>query len=397
MEQDRKAPSTAWTSMAMVAWLSIFFLLYGGMHAYLFAKVEAALGLTPVGYFTVAVGMTLMTLLPIIVWWLEKRRQHALVWIGAWVCYPWMGFIFLFFWIALALDLLGLFAACIGTGPYWHSGAMPFTASTLFYATTAFAMCVSVYGFFEARTVRVERIHLRTTKLPTASSPLKIVQISDVHLGTLIGARRLRRIVEQIQTLDPDLVVSTGDLVDGQGDHLDGLPPLFQELCPRLGKFAVTGNHEFYVGVDLAIDFMVRAGFTVLRGEAASFEGVLTIVGVDDPDGRRMGVPIHTDENSVLSTLPRECFTLLLKHQPVVDCDNLGLIDLQLSGHTHGGQIFPFGLLVRLAYRMRSGLTSLMPHGHLYVSRGTGTWGPPLRVLAPPEITLIEIEAVDVG
>ncbi len=108
-----------------------------------------------------------------------------------------------------------------------------------------------------------------------------------------------------------------------------------------------------------------------------------------------MGVPVSIDEKALLSALPRERFTLLLKHQPAVDRNSLGLFDLQLSGHTHGGQIFPFGLLVRMAYRMRSGLTPLTPHGHLYVSRGAGTWGPRLRVLAAPEITLFEIESAE--
>jgi len=162
-------------------------------------------------------------------------------------------------------------------------------------------------------------------------------------------------------------------------------------LRPRFGKFAVTGNHEFFVGADRALDFTARAGFTVLRGEAASLAGVLMIAGVDDPAWRWMGVPVHTDEKALLSALPRERFTLLLKHQPVVDRNSLGLFDLQLSGHTHGGQIFPSGLLVRMADRMRNGLTSLIPHGHLYVSRSAGTWGPPMRLGAPPELTLIDL------
>ncbi|WP_018078943.1 metallophosphoesterase [Thiobacillus denitrificans] len=394
MAQDRNANSATGASSTMVAMLSIFFLLYGGMHAYVFAKLEAALGLAPVGGLAVAAWMALMTLLPLIVWWLEQRQWHALVWVGAWVGYIWMGFIFLFFWIALAFDVLGLLAAYVGTVLHWNPGALRFTDSSLFYATTALALGATVYGYFEARVVRVERIRLRTTKLPAAfgpSSPLKIVQIADVHLGDLIGARQLRRIVAQIQALDADLLVSTGDLVDGQGDHLDGLTRLFQELHPRFGKFAVTGNHEFFVGADRALDFTARAGFTVLRGEAASLAGVLTIAGVDDPAGRWMGVPVRTDEKALLSALPRERFTLLLKHQPVVDRNSLGLFDLQLSGHTHGGQIFPFGLLVRIAYRTRNGLTSLTPHGHLYVSRGTGTWGPPMRLGTPPELTLIEL------
>ena len=375
----------------MAALLSVFFLLYGGMHAYVFAKAEAALGLALAGRLAIAAWMVLMTFLPLILWRLEKHERHALVWIGAWVGYTWMGFIFLLFWIALAFDVLGLLAAYVGTALHWHSGAIPFTDSSLFYFATALALGATVYGYFEARAIRVERILLRTAKLPATFGRLKVVQISDVHLGALVGARRLRRIVARIQALDPDLVVSTGDLVDGQADHLDGLTRLFQELHPRFGKFAVTGNHEFFVGADLALDFTARAGFTVLRGEAASLAGVLTIAGVDDPAGRWMGVPVHTDEKALLSALPRERFTLLLKHQPVVDRNSLGLFDLQLSGHTHGGQIFPFGLLVRIAYRMRNGLTSLMPHGHLYVSRGIGTWGPPMRLGAPPELTLIDL------
>lgn len=393
MEQDRKANSAPRASRAMAALLSVFFLLYGGIQVYAFAKVDAALGLAPVGRLAIAAWMVLMTLLPLILWWLEKHEPHALVRIGAWVGYTWMGFIFLFFWIALAFDVLGLLAGYAGAEPYWHPGAMPFTDSSLFYAATDLALGATVYGYFEARAIRVERIRLRTAKLPAAFGRVKIIQISDVHLGALVGARRLRRIVARIQALDPDLLVSTGDLVDGQADHLDGLTRLFQELRPRFGKFAVTGNHEFFVGADQALGFTARAGFTVLRGEAASIAGVLTIAGVDDPAGRWMGVPVLADEQALLSALPREHFTLLLKHQPVVDRNSLGLFDLQLSGHTHGGQIFPFGLLVRLAYRMSSGLTPLTPHGHLYVSRGAGTWGPPLRVLAPPEITLFEIES----
>lgn len=391
MAQDRKAHSTPHARRAVTAMLSAFFLLYGGLQVYAFVKAEAALGLAPVGCFAVAAWMVLMTFLPLILWRLEKHERHALVWIGAWAGYTWMGFIFLFFWIALAFDVLGLLASYAGTALHWNPGAIPFTDSSIFYAASSLALGATVYGYFEARAIRVERIRLRTAKLPAGFGRLKVVQISDVHLGALVGARRLRRIVARIQALDPDLLVSTGDLVDGQADHLDGLTRLFQELRPRFGKFAVTGNHEFFVGADRALDFTARAGFTVLRGEAVTLAGVLTIVGVDDPAGRWMDVPVRTDEKALLSVLPRERFTLLLKHQPVVDRNSLGLFDLQLSGHTHGGQIFPFGLLVRIAYRMRNGLTSLMPHGHLYVSRGTGTWGPPLRLGAPPELTLIDL------
>jgi len=190
MAQDRKANSAPRASRTMAALLSVFFLLYGGIQVYAFTKVNAAVGLAPVGHLAIAAWMVLMMLLPFILWWLEKREWHALVWIGAWVGYTWMGFIFLFFWIALAVDALGLLAAYVGTALHWNPGAMPFTDSSLFYAATAIALGATVYGYFEARAIRVERIRLRTTKLPAGFGPLKVVQISDVHLGALIGAPR---------------------------------------------------------------------------------------------------------------------------------------------------------------------------------------------------------------
>jgi hypothetical protein len=119
----------------------------------------------------------------------------------------------------------------------------------------------------------------------------------------------------------------------------------------------------------------------------------LSIVGVDDPAAVGFGVAAHTGKRTALATVAPGRFVILLKHQPVVAADAARLFDLQLSGHVHKGQIFPFGLIVRLVYPVRTGLTELPAGGRLYVSRGTGTWGPPMRVLAPPEITLIEIAA----
>ncbi len=158
-----------------------------------------------------------------------------------------------------------------------------------------------------------------------------------------------------------------------------------------MGKYAVTGNHEFYAGLPEALDFTQKTGFLLLRGQAHTLQNGLTIAGVDDPTGRFQAPPNALPENKLLGEIPENQFVIFLKHQPIVDANSIGLFNLQLSGHTHNGQIFPFGLLVRLVYKLNPGFTKLEKGSVAYISRGTGTWGPPVRFLAPPEVTLIEI------
>ena len=139
------------------------------------------------------------------------------------------------------------------------------------------------------------------------------------------------------------------------------------------------------------MEFIREAGFTILKGEAVTIPDTMNIVGIDDPAGKRFGLYTGITEKNILSTLDPELFTLLLKHKPVIDESSLGMFDLQLSGHTHGGQIFPFKFIVQLYFPKISGYFALKGDSHLYVSRGAGTWGPPMRFLSPPEVTVIEL------
>ena len=139
------------------------------------------------------------------------------------------------------------------------------------------------------------------------------------------------------------------------------------------------------------MDFTEKAGFTILRGEGLTIAGLFNIAGVDDPAGKNYGLFREVEEKELLSGLPTGKFTLFLKHRPFLDRNAIGLFDLQLSGHTHKGQIFPLGLITRLFYPADSGYLALQNNSHLYVSRGSGTWGPPIRFLSPPEVTVIEI------
>jgi predicted MPP superfamily phosphohydrolase len=212
-----------------------------------------------------------------------------------------------------------------------------------------------------------------------------------VHLGLLVREGRLTRILEKVKAASPDIFVSTGDLVDGQTDSLNGVGNLLREVKPTLGKYAVTGNHELYAGLNRSLEFTRQAGFRVLRGEGTSVAGLITIAGVDDPVVTGYSRSMEVPERDLLSPFPRDQFTLFLKHRPEVEKSAVGLFDLQLSGHAHKGQIFPFSLIHRFVYDYLAGLYDLPSGSRIYVSRGSGTWGPPIRFLAPPEVTVIDL------
>jgi predicted MPP superfamily phosphohydrolase len=207
----------------------------------------------------------------------------------------------------------------------------------------------------------------------------------------IVRDERLARILKEVKRSNPDIFISTGDLVDAQINRLEGLAEMLREINPRYGKFAVTGNHEFYAGLPQALEFTRKAGFTMLRGEGLTVAGLINLAGVDDPTRLSLGPFKGVTEKELLSGLDREKFTLLLKHRPDVDKDAQGLFDLQVSGHTHQGQIFPFRLITRLFFPYDGGSFQLPNHSVLHVSRGTGTWGPPIRFLAPPEVTVYEL------
>ena len=303
----------------------------------------------------------------------------------AFVGYTWMGFVFLSFCVFVATGIfefgLKLMSSITKiTVPTILSG----NAAAVSLLLLVSALCV--YGFFDARNIRVERIVVRTEKLPPGVDRLNIVQISDLHLGILINGERLKKVVEIASGAAPDLLVSTGDLIDGDVGDVEELARLFDRIPARYGKYAVTGNHEYYAGLGYSLEVTKRCGFQVIRNGTVHAGGAIEIAGVDDPVAGS-----GTDEEALLRSVQTGRFVLLLKHRPAPAEKSLGLFDLQLSGHTHRGQIFPFSLITARVYPLQNGFYELGKGSRLYTSRGTGTWGPPMRVLSPPEVTVIEL------
>jgi predicted MPP superfamily phosphohydrolase len=240
--------------------------------------------------------------------------------------------------------------------------------------------------------IRVERVTIETSKLPPEIKNLRIVQLSDIHFSPLTSVDAARRIKEIVEREKPDLLVSTGDLLDPGIRDFEDVAWIMHGIRAPLGKYAVTGNHEFISNIQKSTLFTNLLGFRLLRNEAADVKGILNIAGIDDPAGERFGISTNLSDLDVLEKLDNDKYTIYLKHRPDVDEGTLDLFDLQLSGHTHSGQIFPFTLFVKIVYPYMAGLYKLNEDTNLYVSRGTGTWGPPIRFLAFPEITVIDLK-----
>ncbi|MGD2081288.1 MAG: metallophosphoesterase [Nitrospirota bacterium] len=365
-----------------------FFAVYVLMHLYAFIRSKASLGLDWSWAALPAIFMAVMVFAPLIVWFLEKQGLELAAMALSHLGYMWLGLIFLFVSISIPLDIYLLLARGAGSVLNKNIAALSLSSRGAFLVPFFLALALLAYGYFDALNIRTERLTIETQKLPPGVERLRIVQISDIHVGLIVREERLGRILGEVRRLEPDILVATGDIVDGQINRLSGLAGMFREIKPRYGKYAITGNHEFYAGLRQALAFIEDSGFEVLRGEAVS--GVINVAGVEDSTGRYFGSKRFVDEGELLSGLPGEKFTLLLKHRPEVDEASKGLFDLQLSGHTHKGQIFPF-YLATLAVYPASGRHDLAGGSVMYLSRGTGTWGPPVRVFAPPEVTLIEL------
>lgn len=369
-----------------------FFSIYSLMHLYMFIKVIRAFHMPALIYISMALFMVLMIVAPVIVRVSEKAGHETLALISAYTGYTWMAFIFLFFLLHLFFDIVTLFIHIAGLFSNRDLSNISSLHRVYFYIVLVACISVTAYGYYEARDIRPNKITIKSKKIPKETGRIRIAQISDVHAGIIVDSKRIKKIADIVNEHQPDILVSTGDLVDRRLNKANNTYFHLREIKPRLGKFAVLGNHEFYAGIKDAIRFTEKQGFRILRGEAVDIDGIISIAGVDDPAGAPFNY-IEVTEKDLLKGIPKERFIVLLKHQPYVDESAKGYIDLQLSGHTHGGQIYPFRYITSIFYPFPSGLTVLSEGRYLYVSKGTGTWGPPVRFLASPEVTIIDIVA----
>lgn len=367
----------------------IFFFIaisYCSANIYFFYKVTSVFDSGTAFNILTGIVVFIMTLLPVFIPIHSHKASERSMKIISYTGYTWLAFLIPFFPVALILDLYNMVTPWNGhlAGHNHASFIIPMSLSVVIVA----------YGFFEARNLRVERLVIKTSKLPPGTGNFRIAQISDLHLSVPVGKHMIDRIIRITEKEKPDIIVSTGDLIDGSVRHVSHLPARLKKLNARYGKFAITGNHEFYGGLRHTVKFIEDSGFTVLRDRGVTVENIINIAGMDFTGSETKGYKnnIHrTDENDVLAGLRPGLFTLLLKHRSDVMEESLGLFDLQLSGHSHKGQIFPVNLATMFLFQYHTGFTKLPKGSAIHTSRGTGTAGPPVRFLSTPEITIIDI------
>ena len=265
------------------------------------------------------------------------------------------------------------------------------------WAVLASAAVLCLWGWQTAQ----EPATLRHVRLPSADlhpdlDGLRIVQISDLHVSQLVGVGHVMQLVEQVQALRPDLIAITGDLVDGPREILrDAVAPLAGLKAP-LGVHYVTGNHEYFWNVDGWMEEFGGLGFDLLLNEHRTLKhknASILVLGVNDPTALRLGRDDGPDLDKALAGAPDADFTLFLAHQPLAYVmADAAKADLFLAGHTHGGQFFPFPVIVSLFHRYFRGLYRHNDRMRVYVHSGSGFWGPPNRLGVPPEVALLVLE-----
>lgn len=369
-----------------------FFSVYALMHGYFFMKLRRAFVLSRMATVLIAVNLLLLTFSPLAARVAAREAIMPWAYVLNYAAYCWLGFMFLFCSVSAAWDA-GRLLRWAGRRLFSRKKRAKARRAkknerAVFIIPALVSLTICIHGYFEAHSIRTETITIPTPKL---TERIRIVQISDLHLGVTVRDDQLQRVVGAIKAAQPDMLVGTGDLVDADDGFLDGMDRPFQEIRPRLGKYAVLGNHEFLWDTDDALAFLGRAGFRTIRGEYLPVNEQIVIAGVDDPHGARSGRSKTVSEKQLLGSLPRDRFILFLKHRPLVDPAVVGMFDLQLSGHSHKGQIFPFSIITWLYYPKHAGKLHLLNGSYLYVNRGSGTWGPPIRFLAPPEVTIIDL------
>jgi hypothetical protein len=252
------------------------------------------------------------------------------------------------------------------------------------------AVVAWIGGFVRPRTVELE---VALPNLPASADGLVVVQLTDLHLGALIGESRLRSVIEQIEGMEPDVVVVTGDLVDGDADTVENMVPALKTLTAPLGVYAILGNHEMYAGPERCRQLMRDSGFTVLDNAAAEIMPGLWIAGVPD-SGRGPGTDgLDGALQTALAGVGEDDAVIYLQHAPGnEEATAAAGVGLMLNGHTHGGQIWPFHYMVLRAYPHIAGVHTFGDMTQV-ISRGAGRWGAPMRLFAPSEIYRITLRS----
>jgi predicted MPP superfamily phosphohydrolase len=384
----------------MMIFFGIFAAVIALSHLYLFARISFYLQLRDGQRHLAALLLGTLAVLTFIYLPVSRMLPRGVETALAWVAFTWIGFALLLMVAMLATDVCWLLMKLVPPAPMHDPERRVVLQRAIGFTALGTGGLLGVFSLWNGlRQVTVKPLTVVLNRLPKSLDGLKIVLITDLHIGPIIKGEWLRHTVDKVNSLKPDIIVVTGDLVDGSIEKLAHLVAPLADLTAPLGVYFSTGNHEYYHGVEPWCAHIAGLGLRVLRNERVSIvagaqRDSFDLAGVDDWSSRRFSGQ-GPDLPKALAGRDPDKALVLLAHQPAaIDEAAAHGVDLQLSGHTHGGQIWPFNYAVYLQQPYLEGL-----HRHrgtatqIYVSSGTGFWGPPMRFGTAAEITDITLRS----
>lgn len=360
-----------------------------GTHAYLYLRLQdyfafEGLNLRLLQGVTAFMAVFLVAALP-----LTRMLPFSVAAPVSFIAYTWMGFLLVLFGVSVVADFFWLLVRVFA--PEMPLSLKPFVG----WGVLGVATLLSTYAVFNAlRPPVVKQLTVRVANLPPQLAGLKLAQLTDLHIGHILRGNWLSKVVQQVNALEPDIVAITGDLMDGSVQQLAPEMASLAHIKTSKGVYYITGNHEYYSGANEWCAYLPRLGLKVLRNANIEVAQGLVLAGVDDVQGISFGQ--GPNFATALAGIDPNAALILLNHQPqtalVKAVANKG-VGLQLSGHTHGGQIWPATWVVRLLYKYDVGLHRVKNTAmQVFTSVGTGFWGPPMRLGTRGEIVLLTLQ-----
>lgn len=386
----------------MIIFFTIFFTVYTALNYYVFIRGWQALHTLPalkpfylVTFILVGYGYVIAKLL---YKFLHPLAYDIILGAGA----IWFAFLVYFILLLLGLDIIRLLESFFHFLPNFIYNNYEQTKKFTAIVIIALVSLIVFLGNLNKRDITVKTLDLTLPKGSGKLNELNIVMAADLHLSTIDGERLLSRIVDKIISLNPDVILFAGDIVDDKAVVLKdrGIGESFKRLNSKYGVYAITGNHEFINNVEPSVKFMEEYGMKVLRDSYELVDSSFYIVGREDVSIRQFTRKNRKSLQEIISTIGSDHPKILLDHTPVkLEQAEKNGIDLQFSGHTHHGQIWPGNIITNLIYELsrgykssRSGPDGKKGNTHYYVTSGAGTWGPPVRTGSKSEIVNIKIK-----
>ncbi|MFN3504824.1 MAG: metallophosphoesterase [Caldimicrobium sp.] len=376
----------------MTYFVIIFLFIYFLVYLYLYLKILKPIK-KPSKLKKLLIVVALLGYVGLFIWkYFEAKGNLRLSYLFGLFSLLWMGYVFYLFFLSLFFELWNITNKVLSK--FFKRDFLFTVEGSLFFITVlSLSLAFSLYSYYETLKLKVERFVVNTDKLPQHHPRIKILHISDVHLGPIMGLDKIALIKEVYDREKPDIIVSTGDLVDGNMENREFLAKALAEMNPPFGKYAVLGNHEYYRGLRKALEFTKKAGFQVLMDDIFYIKDLnISLVGVEDDTCKFFNLcQGNSSDIKLLARANKNSFLIYLKHQPKLEEEAWKHFNLMLSGHTHGGLYYPIGkLFISLFYIADRGLLK-KENALLYISKGVGTGGPPMRFLSPPDIAIIEL------